>query len=727
MMLPLTMSAPPAGATTLPVPPNEVIVASPVVGLTTPADGRLRGEDFTATVTGVAWPGSVRSGGAVRVAGPGRRLVVFTLRMSEPIEDVGPLTNGTAATAAVAVGDSQVPVHLTTLDEQIEGGHGTTPTGTGTESFCLSVPVGQHHVALVLSQSGFSQNFDLWTLQRRPPVPAVLYRSPTSSSVTVASPGVENDPIENRADGFGSPADVSLTSATLTYFAPDGSGTTPGDPAKAYLVADLVATHGGGSTFHTPEWGHFFSTLTPLPGDRVTFTSTGGSPVTAESAPKRSTVGNPAGDDGLVNVEYWFTVPATTTGGSIALTPGPVTGVEYTGFQGAGQVPLTLTGTGSFAVDFPAPAATATQRTPPWVGKPVPAQTTTTGSANEDAAAGTGGTSGGGFSIWLAVVLVVAVATLAVVGERLFRRRRLAGAAAGGLPGTGVQSPPVAPPTAPTAGSGSFRAPPTAPTANRSSPGPAGGPPPTLVPTEPPPLGGPTDLVVRVLGHVEVTGWDEPTERRAGLEALCCYLALHADRPVGSDQLLAALWPAGDEGGETTRKTLRNNLSRLRQAVGADRLPDAVAVGGYRLDGGVTDWGEFQRLVAEAMTTEGPDADARRAEALAHVRGVPFEGVASAQYGWALDGPVHEMTVAVIECAHTLVASRLVAGDPAGATSAARAGLRVSRTELTLWRDLFTAAGRSEDPGTVRRLQTEARRVLDRELADRLAGEATSD
>jgi Transcriptional regulatory protein, C terminal len=712
-MLALAMPAPPADAAAFLVPANQVITASPAVGLTTPADGRLRGEDFTATVTGVAWPGSVRSDGADRVAGPGRRLVVFTLRVSQPTNDVGPLTEGTAATAVVAIGGNQVPVDLTALDEQIEGAHITAATGTGTESFCLSVPVDQHHVDLVLSESGFSQSFDLWTLQRLAPAPAVLYRDPRLSSLTVTSPGVENDPIENPADGFESPADVSLTSATLTYFAPDGSGTTPGDPATAYLVADLVATRGGGSTFHTPEWGHFFSTLTPLPGNRVTFTPTGGSPIEAESVPKESEFNNPAGDDGLVNAEYWFTVPATTTSGNIALTPGLVTGVEYTGFQGAGAVPLTLTGTGTLAVDFPAPPAAATQKTPSWVGKPVPAATTTA-SGNVASAVGSGGTSGGGFPIWLAVVLVVAVAAVAVVGERLFRQRRLAGAAAGPVTAAPNAPPPVVRPSSPTAPSATV-------------PGPAAGPPPTLVPAKPPPLGGPDDLVVRVLGHVEVTGWDPPTERRAGLEALCCYLALHTERPVGSDQLLAALWPTDDEGGETTRKTLRNNLSRLRQAVGADHLPDAVAVGGYRLDGVVTDWGEFQRLAAEAATAGSPDANARLAEALAHVRGVPFEGVASAQYGWALDGPVHEMTAAVIECAHALAASRLAGGDPAGATSAARAGLRVSRTELTLWRDLFAAAGRLEDPGAVRRLQAEARRVLDRELADRLAGEAASD
>ena len=345
MALPLMAWTAPAGAVTLTIPPNQVMTASPAVGLTTPADGRLRGQDFTATVTGVAWPGSVRSGGAVRVAGPGRRLVVFTLRVSQPTEDVGPPSNGMAATAVVTIGGDKVPVALTSLDEQIEGAHSTTgmETGTeslclsvpvdqhdvdlaigesgfsqrfdlwtlervppapavlyrpgiaanrgrrpaverdgghavvtiggdkvpvaltsldeqiegahsttgmetGTESLCLSVPVDQHDVDLAIGESGFSQRFDLWTLERVPPAPAVLYRDATSSSITVPSPGVENDPIESAVDGFGSPADVSLTSATLTYFAPDGSGTTPNDPDKAYLVADLVATHPGGGT-----------------------------------------------------------------------------------------------------------------------------------------------------------------------------------------------------------------------------------------------------------------------------------------------------------------------------------------------------------------------------------------------------------------------------------------------------------------------------------------------
>jgi len=705
-----------------------VIAASPPAGLTTPADGRLRGQDFAATVTGVGWPGSVESEGTTRVAGPGRRLVVFTLRLSQPTEDVGPLADGTAATAVVAVGSDGDPVDLTTLDQQIEGAHGTP--GTGTESFGLSVPADQHHVALILSESGFSQRFDLWTLKRLPPAPTVLYRDPTSSSLTVPSPGVENDPIVNPADGFGSPADVTLTSATLTYFAPDGSGTTPGDPTKAYLVVDLAATHPGDGTFKaTPEWGHFFSNLTPLPGDRITFTPKGGTPITAQSTPKPSTVGAPTDDDGLLDADYWFTVPATTTTGNIALTPGPVTGVEYTGFVGNGQTTLTLTGTGSFFVDFPAPPAPSTQKTPPWVGKPIPAVTTTTttaatGSGNVASTLGTGGATGGGFPVWLAVVLVVLVAALAVGGERLVRRRRLAGVPSGSPTDqtTPVAVPGSAPPSAPP-GSSTPGNQPAVPDRSR--------PPSTVVPSDPPPLGGPGDVVVRVLGHVEVTGWEPPSERRGGLEALCCYLALHADRPVGSDQLLAALWPAGEEGVETTRKTLRNNLSRLRQAVGIEHLPDAVTTGGYRLDGVVTDWGEFQRLTTEATKaaaseTDAERADELRAEALAHVRGIPFEAVTSAQYGWALDGPVHEMTAAVVGCADALAISRLGAGDPIGATAAARAGLRVSRTELTLWRDLFAAARASKDPGAVRRLQAEARRVIDREMADRLAAEAGS-
>ena len=53
---------------------------------------------------------------------------------------------------------------------------------TGTDSFVASVPARSHAVDLVLTEAGFTQSLDLWTLERVPLSPTVLYRDANSSS-----------------------------------------------------------------------------------------------------------------------------------------------------------------------------------------------------------------------------------------------------------------------------------------------------------------------------------------------------------------------------------------------------------------------------------------------------------------------------------------------------------------------------------------------------------------
>src|SRR5258708_2584141 len=58
---------------------HVVELTQPTVPLTTPVDGRLRGPDFSARVTGVAWPAAAGIEPSPYVAGNGHRLVVFSL------------------------------------------------------------------------------------------------------------------------------------------------------------------------------------------------------------------------------------------------------------------------------------------------------------------------------------------------------------------------------------------------------------------------------------------------------------------------------------------------------------------------------------------------------------------------------------------------------------------------------------------------------------------------
>lgn len=162
---------------------------------------------------------------------------------------------------------------------------------------------------------------------------------------------------------------------------------------------------------------------------------------------------------------------------------------------------------------------------------------------------------------------------------------------------------------------------------------------------------------VRVLGPVEVVGWREPPDRHIVPE-LCCYLALHHERPVSGDSIRAALWP---EDQEASAKSLRTYASLLRRSLGADLFPGAERGAGYGLSDAVTtDWGRVQVQVADADRCEA-HGDAHSAtlllcRALQFVRGTPFAGVASNSYGWAWG----ELLVAEIERTIASIGTRVV-------------------------------------------------------------------
>jgi len=75
----------------------------------------------------------------------------------------------------------------------------------------------------------------------------------------------------------------------------------------------------------------------------------------------------------------------------------------------------------------------------------------------------------------------------------------------------------------------------------------------------------------RILGPLEVVDDDRPVplDRRL-TRALLAYLLLHANEPVSSDRIIDALW-AGDPP-RTAAASLQNYVSRLRKAIGPDRI-----------------------------------------------------------------------------------------------------------------------------------------------------------
>jgi DNA-binding SARP family transcriptional activator len=676
----------PAIATTAQVLDTGRVVelSSPGTALTTPADGRLRGNDATVTVTGVAWPAAVGAAPQDYVASPGDRLVEFALRITEPANDIGLATTFTNRVSLVlGVGTATLGVDLGGMDRQLYSS--STSDVTAIAVFAAAVPVEEHDVVLEMGENGFPQRFSLWTLRRVPPVPSVLYRSPPSPSVADPTSPTTTLATANPADGFHSDVTVSLSSATLTNFATDGSGTTPPANNEAFLVVQMTSDVPDPS-YGSPDWGHYLGNFTALSGGRLLLHLPGRPPIPAiESGESASNT--PAGSDsGLLDATYTFTVPADMTTAMLTITPGPATGTEFTGFEGNGSTTnLELTSTAQLPVAFAPSAATPAQHTPPWVGAPLPA----TG-----APASSGTASGGGLPIWLAVLLVVAFGAALVLGERALRRRRA---------GRGAAAPSTEDPVRANGRE------PTAKPAQREA---------ASLTYAHEALDG--ELIVSVLGPVTVSGWRVRPDRRVA-EELLCYLALHAGRPMSADEILLALWPIESDRREASRKSLHTYLSGLRQAIGPERLPDASAAGGYRVTGVTTDWGEFRTLVAETRNASDEVAIVLRTDALALVRGAPFQGVPDGRFGWVFaESLVSDMTAAIVEVAHALSTDLALADDYEGAVRAARAGLRGSPSEETLLLDLLRALVAAGDVDGARRAQRDAEHLLGPEAGERL-------
>ena len=643
----------------------------------TPSDGRLRGPDFTARVTEVSWPQAVLgSSGVDYVAGAGRRLVAFSLAVTQPSEDAGLGNAPTGVSAVLKVGAASMAVPMTSINQQISAGTSATSDTTGTDSFVASVPARTHSISLTLSEQGFSQSFDLWTLERSAPSPVVLYRDPTSSTVTGTAGSSFHLTFTNPADGFSSDDDAQVTSATLGYFGPGSAATTPGSPNEACLTLQIQSSYPSLS-YGQPDWGHYFASFTPLAGNQLTFTPTGGTAVTAiADTTDFPSTDAAADDDGIFDALYTFVVPATTTSGTLVVSAGTASGVEFTGFVGSGSnEPIDVAASATTTISFPVvPTSPPAQKKPPWVGAPLPA----TGLGAAPSASSNATAPSKGFPIWLAVLVVALLAVGVVVVQRRFRHRP--------APVPGDAAPVFV---------------------ERSAEVVAAMPEEAAVVTAPAPLDqtdqSSGELAVNVLGPLVIVGLPTRSDRRIVLE-LFVYLVCHDHRHLTSGQIRIGLWPVGSERDEVEAKTLRNRLSELRSWVGVEHLPEASAREGYRIEGVGSDWADFQRLAREADVTGGDAANALRTEALALVRGHPFEDVVDT-FAWvANEGLADHMAVAIANCAERLATDHFEAHRYAESEAAARAGVLGAPDEFSLWRigALAIKAGRDRSaPQTV--------------------------
>jgi hypothetical protein len=646
-----------------------------------PADGRINTPDFTAKVTSVAWP-ATNDG---REPTPGRRFVSFTLEVSALAQSSSPTAPAPSLSAALHWDGASHPLSLSSILGEIQSGAGTSNTPSGSASFMADVPNDTHDVDLVLTEGTFSQSFDLWTLQRVPPTPNVLYRDPTQTTIAGSATAPATLSLSNPGDGFTSSATVSLQSAALGFAAPAGTTLSP-NPDQAVLSVVLDGESPTDPNDPTSS-GHYLGAEAPLPASMLSFTPSGSAAAPATISDSGGTTGKGNADDGLFDATYSFLVPATLTSGTLQVAAGTFTGAEYTLYTAeSGTTTLDVAAPASLALSFPAPAPAVAQRTPPWVGQPDPA----TQAAASGAPATQSSSPSGGFPIWLAILILVLVALCAVPFERRRRSRRLATATMpqGSAPPDLIAPLASASPLAVVSEADKPRQPePDITSESDGSLGPA----------------------LNVIGPHEVLGLRKPLEPR--LSELFRYLALHKHRHLRAGQILIGMSPSGSKRADLTEKTIRNYVGELRAALGVEHLPEANPKEGYILLDVVTDWDRFEAFTREADVVGGDVADQLRDRALGLVRGVPFSDLLDEWIG--AEGMATHMSEAIAGVAVRLARDLFVASDFAGAQDAARRGLDGAPEDYALWEVGAVAIDARGDSTALGRWMTDASHHLE--------------
>jgi hypothetical protein len=227
---------------------------------------------------------------------------------------------------------------------------------------------------------------------------------------------------------------------------------------------------------------------------------------------------------------------------------------------------------------------------------------------------------------------------------------------------------------------------------------------------------GATDgsAALNVLGATEVLGLEIDSSWALPME-LFRYLVFHDHRHLKAAQIAVGLCPGGSR--DLDEKTVRNALTRLRRCVGPEHLPEATGAG-YLIEGIGSDSVNFQQLGRQADTTGGEEAISWRKEALALVRGAPFEDVNDE---WIDAERVRSnLVVAIVKCATRLATDLLEAERPAEAEEAASAGLRGAPRHYVLWELGAWSICDQSDRGRLELWMGDAKASLDEEDYARL-------
>src|SRR5262245_25568161 len=156
----------------------------------------------------------------------------------------------------------------------------------------------------------------------------------------------------------------------------------------------------------------------------------------------------------------------------------------------------------------------------------------------------------------------------------------------------------------------------------------------------------------RILGPLEVEEAGRPVAVGAGKQrALLAVLLLNANDVVAAERLIDELWDGTTP--DSARKALHVYVSRLRKALGGDRI--STSGRGYRLGGGPAerDLGRFERIVRRGRVLRDRGelalASATFGEALALWHGSPLADLAHEPFAQTAVPRLEGLRVAAVE------------------------------------------------------------------------------
>jgi DNA-binding SARP family transcriptional activator len=158
-----------------------------------------------------------------------------------------------------------------------------------------------------------------------------------------------------------------------------------------------------------------------------------------------------------------------------------------------------------------------------------------------------------------------------------------------------------------------------------------------------------TRMDFRLLGPLEVVSERDGPIALGGVKqrSLLAVLLLHANEVVSTDRLIDQLWGAAPPA--TAAKSIQVYVSRLRKALGEERLVTQPPGYVLRVEPAEVDLGQFERLVSEAARA-APDGAARKlSEALALWRGPALADLAYEPFAQVEIARLEELRLAVLE------------------------------------------------------------------------------